>query len=82
MEIYGFPAKPGQGWIINENNTQTEWKLDVGNLLNRLFFACEKPTFTNWSTFNIGPEAGIGNWQGYSNKFQLDIERFDVLYQV
>ena len=72
---HGFPSETGQGWI---NDTRL-WTLNVGNLLSRLYFSCQKPNVSQWTTFNIGPEAGIGDWRGYSNKFQWDITQFDII---
>ena len=74
---HGFPAEAGQGYV---NDTRTSWTLHVGQLLSRLYFACtDKGLETNWTTFNIGPEAGIGSWNGYSVMYEWDISDFDVL---
>ena len=75
-EPHGFPAKAGQGYYGDDQF----WTLHVGNLLSRLYFSCTDSNLsTNWTTFNIGPEAGIGTWNGYSVMYQWDISEFDVL---
>eukprot|EP01084_Bolivina_argentea_P155356 270733_1 len=74
---HGFPSSSGEGYV---NSSQTFWALHVGDLLNRLYFSCtDKGLVTNWTTFNIGPEAGIGTWQGHYVLYQWDISDFDVL---
>ena len=52
----------------------------LATLLSRLYFSCtDKDLDTNWTTFNIGPEAVIGSLNGYSVIYEWDIQEFDVL---
>eukprot|EP01084_Bolivina_argentea_P155357 270734_1 len=74
-EPHGFPAKSGDGYV-GDNRF---WTLHVGQLLKRMYFSCtNKDVPTQWETFNIGPEAGIGVWNGYSILYEWDISEFDV----
>ena len=74
---HGFPSADGEGYYGGD---QTFWSLHAGELLNRLYYPCtDKELKTNWTTFNIGPEAGIGSWNGYSVMYEWDVSLFDVL---
>ena len=74
--IHGFPSKDGDGWVGDAR----VWNLDVGGLLSRLYHYGTPPaTPPTWTTINIGPEAGIGDWQGQAVEIHWDIAEFDVL---
>ncbi|XP_058103634.1 uncharacterized protein LOC131247243 [Magnolia sinica] len=64
---YGYPTKPGQGWIGDPRT----WELDVGRLSQSLYFYQDPgtpPARRRWSSLDVGtevyvsPEGEVAEW--------------------
>ncbi|KAI5674853.1 hypothetical protein M9H77_05803 [Catharanthus roseus] len=57
---YGYPTKPGQGWIGDARS----WELDVGGLSSRLYFYQDPgslPARRIWTSLDVGTEIFVSD---------------------
>ncbi|KNA12238.1 hypothetical protein SOVF_127760 [Spinacia oleracea] len=72
---YGYPTKPGQGWI----GDPTTWDLDVGGLSSRLYFYQDPstpPAKRIWTSIDMGTEVFVSDKEEVA---EWTISEFDVI---